>query len=325
MNQILFTNNNNNNYNKVDTKKIIRCFAIAILLVAIVLVSMKIYEMYKERVDNEEEAKADIYIATDNLEETTIKVLWKDGIKYLVYTWNDEDENKVVLNGSTSFERIIEIPKKPINTLKLEVTSINGVTTTKTEVFERSTNSSKPTIDAITIIEKKLNIEVSDDNGIKYLAYKWENEDEVIIEAPAEDNKKMQTEIDINRGTYKLQIRVVDIDDNEEILSRLITGVNAPEISVIKYGDKINVSVSHDKGFKKIEFIINNSVYVYDEEYSKYDKNKKTVEFEFPLKEGENLVQVKAYSQEKIVEDQEEDTLENYSSKIYTGKCTYEP
>lgn len=324
MNQILFTNNNNNNYNKVDTKKIIGFFAIAILLIAIIIVSIKTYGMYKKRKDNLTETKAEISISTDNLEETTIRIAWKDGIKYLVYTWNDEDENKVVLNGSTSFERIIEIPDNPINTLKLEVTSINNVTTTKTEVFEKNTNTSKPIVDSITIIDKKLNIEVSDDNGIKYLAYQWENEEEVIIEAPEEDNKKMTAEIDIQRGTYKLQIRIVNIDNVEEKLSRLITGVNTPEISVIKYGDRINVSVTHDRGFKRIEFIINNTLYVYDEEYSKYDKNKTTVEFEFPLQQGENLVQIKAYSLEKLTEDGEE-KLENYSSKTYTGKCTYEP
>lgn len=324
MNQILFTNNNNNNYNKADTQKIIRFFSVVILLVAIIIVSIKIYGMYKNGMDSSTEAKAEIYISTDKLEETTIKIAWKDGIKYLVYTWNDEDENKVVLNGSTSFERIIEIPDNPINTLKLEVTSINNITTTKTEVFEKNTNSSKPTVDAIAIVDKKLNIEVSDDNGIKYLAYKWENEEEIIIEAPEEDNKKMTAEIDIQRGTYKLQIRVVDIDNNEEVLSRLITGVNAPEISAIKYGDKINISVIHDRGFKKIEFIINDIVYVYDEEYSKYDTSRTTVEFSFPLQEGENLVQITAYSLEKISEEQE-DKLENYSSKIFTGKCTYEP
>lgn len=325
MNQILFTNNkNNNNYNKIDTQKIIGFFAIAILVVAIIIVSIKIYGMYKNRKDSLTETKAEISISTDNLEETTIRIAWKDGIKYLVYTWNDEDENKVVLNGSTSFERIIEIPDNSINTLKLEVTSINNVTTTKTEVFEKNTNTSKPTVDAITIIDKKLNIEISDDNGIKYLAYQWENEEEVIIEAPEEDNKKMTAEIDIQRGTYKLQIRIVNIDNVEEKLSRLITGVNTPEISAIKYGDKINISVTHDRGFKRIEFIINNTLYVYDEEYSKYDKNKTTVEFEFPLQQGENLVQIKAYSLEKLTEDGEE-KLENYSSKTYTGKCTYEP
>lgn len=321
MNQILFTNNNNN---KVDTKKIIRIFAIAIILVAIIIAALKIYGIYEDKKNTISDVVPVIEITAISTKEATIKVTSEDGIQYLIYTWNDVEQNRVNLNGSTSFERIIEIPENTINTLKVEAVSMNNVTGTKTEVFENSVDSVKPTVDSITIIDKKLNIEVSDDSGIKYLAYKWENEDEVIINASENDNKTMKAELDIQRGTYKLQIRVVDIYENEEILSRLITGVNEPEIKVIKYGDTINISVTHDMGFKKIEFIINNSVYVYDENFSKYDKNQKTVEFDFPLKEGDNKVQINAYSLEKISENEGE-TLENYAFKSFTGKCTYEP
>lgn len=324
MNQILFTNNNNNNYNKVDTQKIIIIFAIAIILVAIIIAGLKIYGIYKAKKNDVSNVVPEILITSNGTKEATIKVTCEDGIQYLVYTWNDEDENRVNLNGSTSFERILEMPEKTINTLKVEVVSINNVTGSKTEVFENSIDSVKPTVDSITIVDKKLNIEVSDDNGIKYLAYKWENEEEVIINADENDNIKMKAEIDIQRGTYKLQIRVVDIYENEELLSRLVTGVNEPEITVIKYGDTVNISVTHDMGFKKIEFIINNSVYVYDENFSKYDKNKTEVKFDFPLKAGENKVQINAYSLEKMSEDQGE-TLENYAFKRFTGKCTYEP
>ena len=324
MNQILFTNNNNNNYNKVDTKKIIIIFAIAIILVAVLIVAIKVYGIYQDKKNAVSDVVPEIVITSNSTKEATIKVTCEEGIQYLIYTWNDEDENRVNLNGSTSFERIVEMPENTINTLKVEVVSINNVTGSKTEVFENSIDSVKPTVDSITIVDKKLNIEVSDNNGIKYLAYKWENEEEVIINADENDNLKMTAEIDIQRGTYKLQIRVVDIYENEELLSRLVTGVNEPEITVIKYGDTVNISVTHDMGFKKIEFIINNSVYVYDENFSKYDKNKTEVEFDFPLKEGENKVQVNAYSLEKMSEEQGE-TLENYAFNRFTGKCTYEP
>ena len=324
MNQILFTNNNNNNYNKVDTKKIIIIFAIAIILVAIIIAGLKIYGIYEDKKNTVSAVVPEILITSNNTKEATIKVTCEEGIQYLVYTWNDEDENRVNLNGSTSFERIVEMPENTINTLKVEVVTINNVTGSKTEVFEKTIDNEKPTVDSITIVDKKLNIEVSDYSGIKYLAYKWENEEEVIINADENDNTKMTVEIDIQRGTYKLQIRVVDIYENEELLSRLVTGVNEPEITVIKYGDTVNISVKHDMGFKKIEFIINNSVYVYDENFSKYDKNKTEVEFDFPLKEGENKVQINAYSLEKMSEDQGE-TLENYAFKRFTGKCTYEP
>lgn len=324
MNQILFTSNNKNNYNKIDTKKIIRIFAIALLVVAIIIVAMKVYGIYQEKKNVTVGFNPEITITSNNTKEATIKVTCAEGIQYLVYTWNDEDENRVNLNGSTSFERMVRIPEEAINTLKVEVASLDGVIKSKTEVFENSIDNEKPIVDSITIVDKKLNIEVSDNKGIKYLAYKWENEEEVIINVDENDNMNMIAQIDIQRGTYKLQIRIVDIYENEEILSRLVTGVNEPEIKVIKYGDTVNVCVTHDMGFKKIEFIINNSVYVYDENFSRYDKNKTEISIDFPLKEGENKVQVNAYSFEKMSDDAEE-TLENYAFKRFTGECTYEP
>lgn len=327
MNQILFTNNNNNNYNKIDTKKIIKFFCIAIILIAIIIVCIKIYGIFenKKLLANSDTPEVDIIREDNQSKVVTIKASCKDGIQYLVYTWNDEEENKINLNGSTAFERIIEIPNNTMNNIKVEVVSMKGVSNYKTVNFEKVTNNIKPTVDSISIIDKKLNIQISDDRGISYLTYKWENEEEVRIDADPNDNKTMLIEIpDIKRGEYKIYVKIVDIDGNEENFSRYITGVNEPEITAIKYGDTVHISVTHDMGFKRIEFIINKKKYVYDENYSKYDKNKTTLEFDFPLNTGENIVQINAYSLEKLSEE-DGDQLENYSFKSFTGKCTYEP
>lgn len=326
MNQILFMNNNNNNYDKVDTKKIIKIFCICIIVIAFVIAIIKLYGVYSNNkvVANNAKPEINIIKEDDQTKEITIKASCEDGIQYLVYTWNNQQENRVNLNGSTSFERIIELPENTINNLKVEVVSIKGETTNKSELFDKGIGNNKPTIDSISIIDQKLNIKVSDDKGIKYLAYKWENEEEVRVYPDENNNKTIEKNIDIQRGTYKFWLTVVDIYDTEETLSRLITGVNEPEIKAIKYGGVVNISVEHDMGFKKIEFIINRKKYVYDENFSKYDKNKTKIVYEFPLQEGENIVQINAYSLEKLSEKDSEE-LENLSFKRFTGKCTYEP
>lgn len=326
MNQILYTNNDKNNYNKVDTKKIIKFFSIAIILVALVILGIKAYEIYEKKKNMVTAIMPEISItrADETAREVTIKATCEEGIEYLIYTWNNEQEVRVNLNGSTTFERIVEIPGNKMNNLNVQVTAMNGKANQTTEIFENNVDNIKPIVNSISIINKKLNLEVTDNKGIKYIAYKWENEEEVIIEADENNNEKMTAEIDIQRGTYKLQIRIVDIYGNEETLSRLITGANEPEVSVIKYGDTVNISVTHDMGFKKIEFIINGTKYVYDENFSKYDKNKTEVEYTFPLEAGENIVQVNAYSMEKFSEEAG-DELESYSYKKFSGKCTYEP
>lgn len=323
MNQILSTNNNyNNNYDKTDTKKIIIVFCIAVLLISIIIIAVTIGSSKKKDEGDYAMPVIDIIRENEEAREVTIKAECTDGINYIIFTWNDDKENKVNLNGSTNFERIIDIPENESNNLKVEVVSINGVSNEKTEEFKLDVDSSKPKIDSIAIVDSKLQITASDDNGISYLTYQWEDEDEITVNADENDNKTLSVEIDIKRGTYKLMITVVDISGNKEQMSKLITGVNEPEISVIKQGGVIHVTVTHDMGFKKIEFLINKKLYVYDENYSKYDKNKTTVQLDFPLQEGENLVQVNAYSLEKLSDEDNED-LENYSSKTFTGKCTY--
>lgn len=327
MNQILFTNNNNNNnnYDKVDTKNVIRIFCIAIIIVVILIIGIKIYGFYMNNKGKANAVIPEISVnRNEGTKEVTIKATCEEGIQYLVYIWNNESENKVNLNGSTSFERIVEIPDNTMNKLTVEAVSTKGVKNNKTEIYENSVDNVKPTIDSVAIVDKKLHIDISDDRGIQYLTYQWENEEEIQIPADENDNKTMKVELDIQRGTYKLFVKVVDIDGNEESLSRLITGVNEPEIAVVKYGGLIKVSATHDRGFKRIEYIINDTKYVYDENFSRYDKNKTTVEIDLPLEEGENIVQVNAYSLERLT-DEEGEELEKYSFKRFTGKCTYEP
>ena len=66
------------------------------------------------------------------------------------------------------------------------------------------------------------------------------------------------------------------------------------------------------------------SLYIYDENLSGYSEATKELNFDFPLKEGDNIVRVKAYSLEKL-SSEGNDSLDNYAAKTFSGKCTYEP
>lgn len=322
MNQILLTSNDNN-YNKNDTKKIIIIFSIAIILIACIIIAVA---LFLKKQDQGELIEPTIEILRQAEKEITIKVECQDGLNSVTYSWNDEKNNKVNLNNSTNFERIINIPENKNNTLKIEAVSSRGAKGIKQEEIQLDIDTDKPKIDDMKVSGSVLHIEASDDNGIDYLVYQWEDEEEVRIRVDEENNKNVSTDINIKRGTYKLTIKVFDISGNKEEISRLITGVNQPEIDAIKLGNIVKVTVKHDMGFKKIEYQVNDKLYVYDENYSGYDKEKTTMELEIPLVEGENLVRIKAYSLEKLSnEETEEDNVENYSSKTFLGKCTYTP
>ena len=167
MNQILSTNNDNN-YNKTDTKKIIVIFCIACILIALVIIAVAIIS---RNINKGEYVIPQIEIKRQEEKEVTIQVTCEDGINYVLYTWNEEKDNKVNLNGSKSFERIISIPENSSNTLKIEAVSSNGIECIKQEEFELDIDSNKPTIDEMTVSGSTLHIEASDDNGINYMAY----------------------------------------------------------------------------------------------------------------------------------------------------------
>lgn len=327
MNQILSTDNNNynNNNNKINLNKIIIFFCIAVVILALIICGVKLFSMYTENRKNNKIAKPEIEIIKEKEENSvTIKANCSEGIDYVIYLWNDDKETKINLDGSTMFERMIDIPENPSNVLSVQAVSIKGAEKQKTEIFEVGVDRTKPVIESVNIVDSKLQIIASDDIEIDYIEYQWKDEEPQTIKAES-NSTTLETSIDIKRGTHELKITAVDHAGNKEPLSKIITGVNEPEINFVKYNDVVRISVEHDMGFKKIEFIINNKLYVYDSKFSEYDKNKTTVEFDFDLKEGSNIIQVNAYSLEKLSEDEAEDNLENYSFKTKKGRCTYEP
>lgn len=319
MNQILLTNNQNNrkksnNYNRnnIDTRKIILFFSIAIIVFGIIIVALYGYKLYQN--NNAEE----VIISKPNLsiEETenniTIIASSNVGINTITYIWNDEEPQEIQMNGRTSHEEQIEIPEGE-NILNVKVVDLNGQENETTKTFNREENSEKPTIELDeTIGNGKLKITATDNNGIKYITYTWNDEDPTTVESSEEGQTKIETEIDVKRGKNTLKVTAVNSLDNEATTEKIFEGVNKPLIEVVKDRNKLHMKMSHDMGFKKIEFLINGVTYVYDENFSGYDSAKKEIEYQTTLKEGENTVIIVATSME--------DTQE-----IFRGKCTYNP
>lgn len=323
MNQILSTSNNYDGYNKNETKKIIIIFCIILILVAIILIALTVDRIHKNKERMSQYAKPEIVINEESDSQIMLKASCEDGIKYIIYTWNYDTENRVNLNGDKTFERIIDIPDNKNNTLEISVVSIKDVKADLArELTKSEVDTDKPSIDGLVVAGSRLNIEASDASGIKCIIYKWENEEEqTVYPGEDEDNKNVNIQIDIERGTHKLNIKAVDIYDNSFEISRLVTGVNEPEISAIKYDDIVEITVTHDMGIKEIGVLINEQFYEFNEQSSDYTTDT-TITLKYPLEEGENIIKVIAYSLEKL-SDENVDSLDNYSFKTYVGKCTY--
>lgn len=319
MNQILLTNNQNNNKknnkyngnNSKDMKKIIIFFSIAILVFALLIIGVYGYKIYKNK--NKEEqpvGKPEL-----SLEETEneVKIIAKSeiGINKIIYTWNDDEPKEVEMNGRTDHEESIEIPEGE-NNLKVKVIDQNGEEIETNKDFYREEDKEKPKIETDeTIGNGKVKITATDENNtLKYITYKWNDEQETTIEAEDESQTLIETTIDVKRGKNTLKITAVNGLAKEATVEKIFNGVNNPVIEVTKDKNKLYMKITHDMGFKKIEFNVNGQEYVYDENFSGYNPEQKEISYKFDLKTGQNTVIIHAISAEDT-----EDT--------YRGKCNY--
>lgn len=321
MNQILLTDNynnknNNNNYNKNnsnDMKKIIIFFAVAILVLGIAIAGVYGYKIYKN--NNGEETLGEPELSLESTEEeVTIIAKAEAGISKIIYQWNDEEENVKELNGRTKQEEKIGIPIGD-NTLKVKVIDEVGQERETIEKFSREGQNENDKIEInLDVIKEgdekgKLKISVISELPIKYMTYKWNDEEETKIETEEGEEKTiLETNIEVKRGKNVISVLAEDMEGNANNIEQRFDGRLKPKFDIYREGNKLYMKISHDKGFKKIEFNINGIELSYDETKPDYDSEKQDVEYYFTLQEGENLVTITAYSNED-------------TSEVYQGKC----
>lgn len=318
MNQILLTDNyKNSNKNKRsnmnssnDTKKIILFFSIVILIFGIAIIGVYGYKIYNNS-NKKEMVIAKPQLSLEETEESVTIIANADaGISRIIYTWNDEEPTEVDMNGRTSHEEQMEIPVGE-NTLKVKVIDANGEEIESTKQFSKVYDE-KPIIATEIGEDAKLTITATDETAIKYITYKWNDEEPTTVEAQTETDTVIEVKIDVKRGKNTLTVTAVDLNNNEETLSKTFNGVNKPIIEVTKKGDEVYMKISHDMGFERVDFSINGQIYTYNEDYSGYDASTKELEYRIKLKQGENIVIITAVSTEGTEE-------------TYKGKCSYTP
>lgn len=318
MNQILLTNNqnnkkkNSNNYNgnnSGDMKKIIIFFSTAILIFAIAIIGVYAYKISKGK---EEKPIGKPELSLEQTENEVKIIANADaGITKLIYTWNDEEPNEVEMNGRTTHEEALEIPEGQ-NSLNVKIIDQNGEEIETNQEFYIEEDKEKPNIEIDeTIGNGKVKITATDENNIiKYITYKWNDEEETTIEAESENQAIIETTIDVKRGKNTLTVTAVNGLAKEETIEKIFNGVNNPVIEVTKDEDKLYMKITHDMGFKKITFTVNEQEYIYDENFSGYDSEQKEISYKFDLIQGENTVIIHAISTEN-------------TETTYKGKCNH--
>lgn len=130
---------------------------------------------------------------------------------------------------------------------------------------------------------------------ISYVTYKWDDEEEIRqdINSVSED-----VTIEIPEGQHTLTITAVDINNNTETKEQQVKGVVKPKLEVThdKEHSEFVIKSSDEIGLDKFEFILNGQPYRYRVE------GEKEKEFRYPLVEGDNTLEVKAYNTEGATE-----------------------
>lgn len=317
MNQILSTEDPNKKKtkytnNSTDLKKIVKVFSIAILIFGAILIGIYSYKLINK---NKITKLAKPEVTLEQLEnEVAITAKAEAGINKVIYYWNSEEQTEKPLNGSSEYNEAIEIPNGE-NTLTVKAIDQNGqvVETSGTYIGTKDTEKPKIVVDE----EEKTKIIITDETELSYVTYKWEDEDDenlVKVEAQPEEGEEVPKKVEINitakKGTNTLIVTAVDAAGNTETLRKIYKGVTDPEIEVYREGEKLYLKITHELGFKKVEFSINGQSMTYDDKYSKYEPTKKELFYSFDLKDGKNEVAIVATSNED-------------TQKTYVGQCQY--
>ena len=319
MNQILdynpIRNGDGDNYGSNNNKndKVVKVFAMILIIFAFCLAGIGAFNMIKNNAELEKmeqsNTKAKIQTVQDG-NKLKITVEHDKKILKLVYNWNTSAEKTLAVDTGNTFETTIDIPAGE-NTLNIQVIDIDNNETfdTKTIVSEDGIDIINPVIKFEITEEKKIKITATDETALDFITYRWNNEDEVAVEADEDEPEKIEVEIPIKEGENNLTITAVDKSNNTDSVQQGFEGLKQPTIEVVLTEDKskLQITCEHESGIAKIEYTLNDRPYA-----ATLEEGPTTVTFEQALDEGNNVIILNVTSVEG--------TISNFG-----GQCTYEP
>ncbi len=264
MNQILDYNPNSNFNKSSGSDKIVRVFAIILMIFAIVLIAVVGYGMYKNKKEvntaQTEQTKANIAVEIKE-KQATIKVTHDKNIQKLIYSWNTKSE-RTIPGSSKYMEETIDVPFGD-NTLHIKVIDANGFETTHDEQIssEEGADLINPVIE-LSPSENEANkwkIKATDETALNFITYRWNEGEEETVYAD-EGSKELETEIEILKGKNDLTVVAVDTSNNVTTEMKSFTGLTKPVVTVTlsEDGSSINIKATHENGIESIGFNFNN-------------------------------------------------------------------
>lgn len=295
MNQILSTENTSKKRKggPADIKKIIRIFAIVMIIFGIFMIGTGSYAIYKDNeIKNSTVTKP---VITESLNEDSTSVILTvthdKAIDRIEYYWNDGEVQTITGNGRKYIEQEIEIPGGT-NTLKVKAVDIQGqeISIDKEYTAEEIIN--------LSISGSKLRITAENENEISYMTYRWDDEEETRIDI---NSTTVDQEIDIPMGEHNLIVILVDVNNQTITKEQKVKGVTKPTVTV-ELDDAQEyylITISDETGLDKVDFVIRG-----EEKTITVEDGKQELKYKIELNPGdENRLEITAYNVDGIASD----------------------
>ena len=291
MNQILFVDNPKRG-NPLNIKTIIKIFVIITLILAVILIGKGIFSLISSN-KNKTVVKPTVQMIEDN-GKVILNITSSKTINKIVYSWNEEEEHTLQGRGQTVINEKIDIPVGT-NTLYVKVVDIdNKEYTYEKEFFKEDNDLINPEIEFL-VEGSKVKIVAKDETQLKYIMYRWDDEDNTTIEVREDSKTQIEEKISILKGEHILTVIAVDAAGNEQTKQQTFKGAKKPEIKVSQEGDELVILVT-DENIKKIELTVNGKFYSTDWQNTGASLDMKEVSLRQKLDPGQNTVVITAYS-----------------------------
>ena len=292
MNQILQTENKKSG--PIEINKVVLFFAIAIIILGIILIGQGSYAMIvgtkekdKQEIPNNVAPEVNIHKTEENI---ILSIVHTKPITNVTYHWNDGTKQAIQTGNGLSIEEEIALPFGN-NTLTIIVKdeTENEYTYVKEYAVD---GDGKPVIELLLTKENKIRIKVQDAQGLKYIRYTWNSGNYVTVQANIENLKVIDELVEIPLGQNTLRVEAVNIDDMITTKELEVRGVRRPVVSLRQQGSDLIIHAEDEVAMKVIEFTLNGQKYQMD------CRDLKVVEHRQELRQGENIIELTAENKE---------------------------
>ncbi len=299
MNQILVTEvdkkkkkkKNRNTTTSIEIAKIVRFFAVFIIIFGLCLIGHSSYALYRDTKASNTENLASISITRIN-DTLNVDVQSVYNIENFKYSWENSEQRSIPENSKSFQEEIILPSENSILTIILEDETGRAVTYTK-DIIMDGIDIAKPTI-SIDQQATSIRIKAEDETEIDYMTYKIDNGEEIRIDKNNPADKTIEyaiTQAEIGRGTHTITVTAVDSSGNTATdESEVVISTERPEIKnlyVNQETGELMIEAADADGIQSIEVNLNGAVYKMD------DVNRTEATFTLDLVEGTNTFSIK--------------------------------